>query len=60
MILADHGVPLMLGATLLAVMAFALAMRVRSWPLWLSAYVLLLVALLLAWSFRVPPSGSPA
>jgi hypothetical protein len=40
------------GATLLAAVAFAMALRLRSWPLWLVALAMTIGALLVAWSFR--------
>ncbi|MGV3707900.1 MAG: hypothetical protein ACO1Q7_03600 [Gemmatimonas sp.] len=40
------------GATLLAAVAFAMALRLRSWPLWLVALAITIGALLVAWSFR--------
>ncbi len=45
---AREGFPFMLGATALAAVTFALALRMRSWPLWLLAFTLTVVALCLA------------
>lgn len=52
--LAREGVPFLVGAALLALIAFAFALRLRSWPLWLLAFVLTIVALWVAWFFRDP------
>ncbi len=49
---AREGYPLFVGATALAVVAFALALRVRSWPLWLVAFFFLVAAVVIAWFFR--------
>jgi uncharacterized membrane protein AbrB (regulator of aidB expression) len=49
---AREGYPLMLGTAAFAVVLFALALRARSWPLWLLAFVVTIVALGLAWSLR--------
>lgn len=51
---AREGYPYILGAALIAAIAFAMALRLRSWPLWLVAMVLTLVALWVAWLFRNP------
>ncbi len=45
---ARDGFPFMLGATVLAALAFALALRMRSWPLWLLAFALTVLALCLS------------
>jgi hypothetical protein len=52
MSIAPEGVPILLGLTALAVIAFGLSLRLRSWPLWLAAFGLLVSALLVAWGFR--------
>jgi len=54
MTVAREGLPFILIATALAVGAFALALMRRSWPLWLFAFVLTLVALWVAYFFRDP------
>lgn len=51
---AQEGYPFILGAAALATIAFALALRLRSWPLWLVAIVLIVIALWVAWFFRDP------
>ena len=54
---ARDGYQLMFGATALAALAFAFALRMRSWPLWLLAFALTVLALCLsapsAATFRV-------
>jgi hypothetical protein len=54
---AAEGYPYIVGATLLAALTFMLALKLRSWPLWLSAFGLTLLALVFAWSFRSPVTG---
>ena len=51
---AREGYPFILGAAALAAIAFALALRLRSWPLWLVALLLTVIALWVAWFFRDP------
>jgi phosphatidylserine decarboxylase len=51
---AREGYPFIAIATLLAAAAFALALRLRSWPLWLAAFVLTIVAIWVAYFFRDP------
>lgn len=51
---AREGYPFILGAAALAAIAFAMALRLRSWPLWLVALLLTVIALCVAWSFRNP------
>ena len=51
---AREGIPFMAVATLLAAAAFATALARRSWPLWLLAFLLTLVALWVAYFFRDP------
>jgi hypothetical protein len=51
-ILARDGVPFVIGLFALAAIAFGLSLRLRSWPLWLVAFVLLVSTLLVAWGFR--------
>lgn len=45
---ARDGYPFMLGATALAAVAFAIALRMRSWPVWLLAFALTVLALALS------------
>jgi hypothetical protein len=52
MSLAPEGVPFLIGLTALAVIAFGLSLRLRSWTLWLVAFGLLVGALCVAWGFR--------
>ena len=49
---AREGYPYILGMVALAAMTFAIALRWRSWPLWLAALLLTIVALCVAWHFR--------
>jgi phosphatidylserine decarboxylase len=51
---AREGYPFMLGATALAAALFALALRQRSWTIWLAAFFALVIALWVAWFFRNP------
>lgn len=51
---AREGFSFMAVAALLAAVAFAAALGRRSWPLWLLAFALTLVALWMAWFFRDP------
>ena len=51
---AREGLPFMAVATLLAAAAYATALGRRSWPLWLLAFLLTLVALWVAYFFRDP------
>ena len=51
---AREGLVLIITATLIAVGGFALALARRSWPLWLLAMVLVVVALWVAYFFRDP------
>lgn len=52
-----EGLPFVVGATGVAIIALALALRFRSWPLWLAGFASLLVALGLAWMFRATSTG---
>lgn len=49
---AREGYPFILGAAAFAAIAFALALRTRSWPMWLVAFVVTVAALSMAWFFR--------
>lgn len=51
---AREGLPFIMIATALAAGAFGLALMRRSWPLWLAAVVLTVVALWVAYFFRDP------
>ncbi|HSA56816.1 MAG TPA: phosphatidylserine decarboxylase family protein [Gemmatimonadaceae bacterium] len=51
---AREGLVFILVAVLLAAAGYALALSRRSWPLWLLAFGLTLVALWVAWFFRDP------
>jgi phosphatidylserine decarboxylase len=51
---AREGYPFIIGAAALAALTFAAALRLRSWPLWLAAFVLTVLALWVAWFFRNP------
>ena len=51
---AREGYPFMIGAAALAALTFAAALRMRSWPLWLLAFALTVIALWVAWFFRDP------
>lgn len=51
---AREGLPFILIATVLALGGYALALGRRSWPLWLLAFLLTLVALWVAYFFRDP------
>ena len=51
---AREGYPFILGAAAFAAITFAMALRLRSWPLWLVAIALTVVALCVAWFFRNP------
>ena len=51
---AREGLAFILVATLIAVGGYAAALTRRSWPLWLLAFVLTLVALWVAYFFRDP------
>ena len=51
---AREGYPFIIGAAILAIIAYSLALRMRSWPLWLVAFILTILALWVAWFFRDP------
>ena len=51
---AREGYPFIIGATILAAVAYVFALRFRSWPIWLLAFALTIVALWVAWFFRDP------
>lgn len=54
MSVAREGIPFILIAVAVAAAAFALALMRRSWPIWLVAFVLTIVALWVAYFFRDP------
>ena len=54
MTVAREGIPFILIATALAVGAFTLALMRKSWPLWLLAFLLTVIALWVAYFFRDP------
>jgi len=49
-----EGYSFIVGSTMLAAVAFGGALRFRSWPLWIAAFSLTLVAAGVCWFFRVP------
>jgi phosphatidylserine decarboxylase len=51
---AREGYPFIAGAAALAALTFAAALKLRSWPLWLVAFLLTIIALWVAWFFRNP------
>ena len=51
---AREGYPFIIGAAILAIIAYSFALRMRSWPLWLVAFILTILALWVAWFFRDP------
>ncbi len=56
---AREGYPFILIAAALAVAGYALALNRRSWPLWLLAFLLTLLALWVAYFFRDPERTGP-
>lgn len=58
MTLAGEGDPFVIGAAGLAVIAFVLALRLRSWPLWLVAFAMLVMAITAGWLFRDAGRGA--
>src|SRR5262249_2226542 len=54
---AREGYPYIIGAALVAAVAFTLALRLRSWPLWLAATPVTILALSMTWFFRDPGMG---
>jgi phosphatidylserine decarboxylase len=51
---AKEGLIFIVIAALLAAAAYALALNRRSWPLWLLAFLLTIIAIWVAWFFRDP------
>jgi phosphatidylserine decarboxylase len=56
---AREGRPFIGGAVVLAAAAYAAALNRRSWPVWLLAFVLTLLALWVAYFFRDPERDGP-
>lgn len=54
---AREGYPYILGAAALAAITFAIALRMRSWQLWLVAFALTIITLCVAWFFRDSAAG---
>ena len=50
---AREGYPFIVGSAILAAVVFGAALRFRSWPLWLAAVLLTVVALWSAGSFVI-------
>ena len=59
MSVAREGVPFIAGAAVIAVGAYALALDRRSWPLWVLAFLLTVIALWVAYFFRDPERNGP-
>ena len=51
---AREGIPFIIVAAIIAVLAFVAALATRSWPVWLLAFLLTLIALWVAYFFRDP------
>ena len=51
---AREGIPFIIAAAIVAVLAFVVALATRSWPAWLLAFLLTLIALWVAYFFRDP------
>lgn len=60
MMFLREGYPYLLGIGAAAALMFALALRARSWPLWLLAFALTVGTLGTAWVFRTPVPSGPA
>ncbi len=56
---AREGMPFILVAAVIAVASYALALNRRSWPMWLLAFVLTLLAIWVAYFFRDPERNGP-
>ena len=56
--LVQEGYPYLLAAAVVTAVAFALALRLRSWPLWLLAFLLSVGTLCVAWYLRAPVTPS--
>ncbi|MCC6430912.1 MAG: hypothetical protein IT354_08365 [Gemmatimonadaceae bacterium] len=55
---SPEGYPMIVGAAALAAGTFAAALRLRSWPLWLLGFALIVLALGVAWYIRIPANAS--
>jgi phosphatidylserine decarboxylase len=51
---AREGIPFIIAAAVVAALAFVVALATRSWPAWLLAFLLVLIALWVAYFFRDP------
>ena len=49
---AREGYPAILGATTAAVVLFAVALRLRSWVVWLLALAATVITLVISWGYR--------
>jgi len=59
MTFAREGWPFIAGALVLTIAAYALALTLRSWPLWLVAFVITILTLWCAYFFRDPERTGP-
>lgn len=59
MSIAREGIVFVAGAAVIAVAVFAIAIVRRSWPVWLAAFVILVLALWVAYFFRDPDRTGP-
>jgi membrane protein implicated in regulation of membrane protease activity len=51
---AAEGHLLMLGSVGVSALVFALALHLRSWPVWLAGLACTVGAVLIAWQYRLP------
>jgi phosphatidylserine decarboxylase len=51
---AREGYPFIIGSAMLSLSAFALAFRLRSWPVWLLALLMTIITVWVCWFFRDP------
>ncbi|MCE2900574.1 MAG: hypothetical protein ACK5XT_05685 [Gemmatimonas sp.] len=54
MTFAAEGHALMLGSVVMTAAVFAVALRRRSWPLWLAGLACAVMAVVIAWRYRLP------
>lgn len=54
MTFVTEGYPLIYSALAIAVIVFLMALRRRSWPLWLGGLVWAVGVVAIAWHYRVP------
>lgn len=54
MTFAAEGHLLMLGSVGVGALVFALALRLRSFPVWLAGLACMVAAVLIAWHYRLP------